>query len=165
MGVIEDAQAQGATNAAADAAANTAGSTAEATTVRSSVLTAAAARTLTKAESGKVIFLDHATEFALTLPAPAAGLEFEVICANAPESASFTVVTASSANVLRGHILTSDVNAATDGDFEVAGGDTLTFVDAKAVIGDRARFISDGTYWYVQAACSVFDAITITTAS
>ena len=111
------------------------------------------------------MFLDHATEFVTTLPAPLAGLEFEFIVANAPESASYTIVTNGSANIIRGHILTADVNAASDGDFEVAGGDTLTFVDAKAVIGDRARFVSDGTYWYVQAACSVFDAITITTAS
>lgn len=165
MGVIEDAQAQAATNAAADAAANVAGSTAEATTVRSSVETSAATNELTKAESGKIIILDHATEFATTLPAPAAGLEFEFIVGNAPEAASYTVVTNGSANIMRGHILTADVNAASDGDFEAAGGDTLTFVDAKAVIGDRARFVSDGTYWYVQAACSVFDAITITTAS
>lgn len=165
MGVIEDAQAQAATNAAADAAANTAGSTAEATTVKSPTETVAATNVLTKAESGKILFLDHATEFVTTLPAPAAGLEFEFIVANAPESASYTVVTNGSANVIRGHVLTADVNAATDGDFEAAGGDTLTFVDAKAVIGDRARFVSDGTYWYVQAACSVFDAITITTAS
>lgn len=165
MGVIEDAQAQGAANAAVDAAAITAGSTAEATTERSSVETVAATNVLTKAESGKVLFLDSATEFVSTLPAPAAGLEFEFIVANAPESASFTVVTNGSANIIRGHVLTADVNAASDGDFEAAGGDTLTFVDAKAVIGDRAKFVSDGTYWYVTAICSVFDAITITTAS
>jgi hypothetical protein len=165
MGAIEDAQAQAAANAAVDAAAVTAGSVAEATTERVPVETVAATNALTKAESGKVMFLDSATEFVTTLPAPAAGLEFEFIVANAPESASFTIVTNGSANIIRGHILTADVNAVSDGDFEAAGGDTLTFVDAKAVIGDRAKFVSDGTYWYVQAACSVFDAITITTAS
>lgn len=165
MGAIEDAQAQAAVNAAADAAAITAGSTAESSTEKVAVETVAATNVLTKTESGKVLFLDSATEFVTTLPAPVAGLEFEFIVANAPESASFTIVTASSANIIRGHVLTADVNAASDGDFEAAGGDTLTFVDSKAVIGDRARFVSDGTYWYVQAACSVFDAITITTAS
>lgn len=165
MGVIEDAQAQAATNAAADAAANTAGSTAEAQTVKTPVETVAATNVLTKAESGKTMFLSHATEFVTTLPAPAAGLEFEFIVADAPESASYTIVTNGSANIIRGHILTTDVNSATDADFETSGGDTLSFVDAKAVLGDRARFISDGTYWYVQAECSVFDAITITTAS
>lgn len=165
MGAIEDAQAQAAVNAAADAAAITAGSTAEASTDTTAVETVAATNVLTKTESGKVLFLDSATEFVTTLPAPVAGLEFEFIVANAPESASFTIVTASSANIIRGHVLTADVNAASDGDFEAAGGDTLTFVDAKAVIGDRARFVSDGTYWYVTAICSVFDAITITTAS
>ena len=165
MGVIEDAQAQAATNAAADAAANTAGSTSEATTNKTPTETVAATNVLTKAESGKTMFLSHATEFVTTLPAPAAGLEFEFIVADAPESASYTIVTNGSANIIRGHILTSDVNSATDADFEASGGDTLSFVDSKAVLGDRARFISDGTYWYVQAASSVFDAITITTAS
>lgn len=165
MGAIEDAQAQAAANAAVDAAAITAGSTAEATTERLPVETVAATNTLTKAESGKVMFLDAATEFVTTLPAPAAGLEFEFIVANAPESASFTIVTNGSANIMRGHILSSDLNAASDGDSEASGGDTLTFVDSKAVIGDRARFVSDGTYWYVQASCVAFDAITITTAS
>lgn len=165
MGVIEDAQAQAATNAAADAAANTAGSTAEAQTVKTPVETVAATNVLTKAESGKTMFLSHATEFVTTLPAPVAGLEFEFIVADAPESASYTIVTNGSANIIRGHILTTDVNSATDADFETSGGDTLSFVDSKAVLGDRARFISDGTYWYVQASSSVFDAITITTAS
>lgn len=165
MGAIEDAQAQGAANAAVDAAAITAGSTAEASTTRVPVETVAATNVLTKAESGKTMFLSSATEFVTTLPAPAAGLEFEFIVAAAPSGASYTVVTNSSANIIKGHILTSDVNSATDADLEVSGGDTLSFVDSKAVAGDRARFVSDGTNWFVQAACTVFDAITITTAS
>lgn len=165
MGAIEDAQAQGAANAAVDAAAITAGSTAEASTARVPVETVAATNVLTKAESGKTMFLSSATEFVTTLPAPAAGLEFEFIVAAAPSGASYTVVTNGSSNIIKGHILTNDVNSATDADFEVSGGDTLSFVDSKAVAGDRARFVSDGTNWFVQAACTVFDAITITTAS
>lgn len=165
MGVIEDAQAQGAANAAVDAAAITAGSTAEASTAKVPVETVAATNVLTKAESGKTMFLSSATEFVSTLPAPVAGLEFEFIVAAAPSGASYTVVTNSSSNIIKGHILSSDLNAASDGDFETSGGDTLSFVDSKAVAGDRARFVSDGTNWFVQASCSVFDAITITTAS
>lgn len=165
MGVIEDAQSLATTNAAADAAAIGTPTTAEATTNSVPVETVAATNVLTKAESGKTCFLSSATEFVTTLPAPAAGLEFEFIVAAAPSGASYTVVTNGSANIIKGHVLTTDVNSATDADLEVSGGDTLSFVDAKAVAGDRARFVSDGTNWFVQASCTVFDAITITTAS
>ena len=165
MSDITDAQTLAATNAATDAAAITAGSFGAAETVKAPTETVAATNVLTKAESGKTCFLSSATEFVSTLPAPVAGLEFEFIVAAAPSGASYTVVTASSANIIKGHILTNDVNSATDADFEVSGGDTLSFVDSKAVAGDRARFISDGTNWFVQASCTVFDAITITTAS
>lgn len=165
MSDITDAQALAAANAATDAAAVTAGSTAEANTVKTPVETVAATNVLTKAESGKTMFLSSATEFVTTLPAPVAGLDFELIVAAAPSGASYTVVTSGSANIIKGHVLSSDLNAAGDSDFETAGGDTLSFVDAKAVAGDRARFVSDGTNWFVQASCTAFDAITITTAS
>lgn len=126
---------------------------------------AAATTTLTAADSGKVIFLDHATEFVTTLPAVALGLRFTFVLANAPESASFTIVTAASANVIKGQVYTLDVNSATDPDFETSGGDTITFVDAKAVAGDSVDLFCDGTNWFARCFCSVFDAITITTAS
>jgi hypothetical protein len=124
------------------------------------ILTATAA--LTAADNGRVLFLNSGTEFATTLPAPQLGLRFTFIVAAAPASASYTVVTSASANILLGQVYTVDVNSATDPDFETTGGDTLTFVDAKAVVGDRADFFSDGTSWFVHAFCSVFDAITIT---
>lgn len=92
-------------------------------------------------------------------------MNFEFIVSAAPSGASYTVVTNGSANIIKGHVLTSDVNSATDADLETSGGDTISFVDAKAVAGDRVRLVSDGTSWFAQAACSVFDAITITTAS
>lgn len=124
--------------------------------------TLTATRTLKASESGMTLFLSSATEFVTTLPLPAAGLNFEFIVSAAPSGASYTVVTNGSANIIKGHVLTSD---ATDADLETSGGDTISFVDAKAVAGDRVRLVSDGTSWFAQAACSVFDAITITTAS
>lgn len=127
--------------------------------------TLTATRTLKASESGMTLFLSSATEFVTTLPLPAAGLNFEFIVSAAPSGASYTVVTNGSANIIKGHVLTSDVNSATDADLETSGGDTISFVDAKAVAGDRVRLVSDGTSWFAQAACSVFDAITITTAS
>lgn len=124
-----------------------------------------ATNVITADESGKTFFLNSATEFVSTLPAPALGLKYTFVVSAAPSGASYTVVTNASANIIKGHILSSDLNAASDADFETSGGDTLTFVDSKAVAGDCATFISDGTSWFVQAACTAFDAITITTAS
>lgn len=113
------------------------------------------------AESGKTFFLNSATEFVSTLPAPALGLTFRFIVSAAPSGASYTVICASSGTLIKGHVLTNDVNSATDADFGTAGELTLTFVDGKAVAGDWADFVCDGTNWFVQAGCSVFDAITI----
>lgn len=127
--------------------------------------TLAAADTLTAAESGKTVFLSASTEFAVTLPAPAAGLRYTFIVAAAPSGASYTIVTASSANIIKGHVLSSDLNAASDADFETTGGDTITLVDGKAVAGDRVDLECDGTNWFARCSCTVFDAITITTAS
>ncbi len=124
-----------------------------------------AASELTAAENGKVIFLDSATEFATTLPLPAIGLKFRFIVKTAPSGASYTVVSNGSANIIKGAVYSADLNAASDGDIETSGGDTVSFVDAKAVAGDEAEFTSDGTNWFVKGFCSAFDAITITTAS
>lgn len=143
--------------------------TATAPTVNGAVGTAptetvAATNVITAAESGTTFFLSHATEFVSTLPAPAAGLRFTFIVANAPETASYTIVTTDSANIILGHVLTSQ-DAGGSADSETSGGDTITFVDAKAVVGDWVEVISDGTNWFVRASSKVFDAITITTAS
>lgn len=127
--------------------------------------TVTATNVITALESGKVFYLSSATEFVSTLPAPAAGLAFEFIVSAAPSGASYTIVTDSSANIIKGHILTTDVNSATDADLETSGGDTISFVDAKAVAGDRVILRCDGTNWFAYGSCTVFDAITITTAS
>lgn len=124
----------------------------------------AATNEITAAESGSTFYLSAGTEFVSTLPAPALGLRYTFIVAAAPSGASYTVVTNGSANVMLGHVLTSQ-DAGGSADSETSGGDTLSFVDAKAVVGDRADFESDGTSWFVRASSKVFDAITITTAS
>ncbi|MCA9340766.1 MAG: hypothetical protein KDA17_07665 [Candidatus Saccharibacteria bacterium] len=128
--------------------------------VRSQELTEAI--TLTAADSGKTLYLNSTTEFATTLPAPAEGLEFEFIVKAAPSSASYTIVSNGSSNIIKGQIYTVDVSSATDPDFEATGGDTITLVDSKAIAGDRVVLRSDGTNWFAYGFCSVFDAITIT---
>lgn len=113
------------------------------------------------AESGSIFFLNSATEFVSTLPAPALGLRFVFIVSAAPSGASYTVICASAGTLIKGQVLTNDLNSATDADFGTAGELTLTFVDGKSVAGDKAIFECDGTNWFVTAFCSVFDAITI----
>jgi hypothetical protein len=125
----------------------------------------AATNVIAAGETGKTFFLNHATEFVSTLPAPAAGLKFTFVVSGAPSGASYTIVTASSANIIKGQVYSSDLDAAGNADFETAGGDTITLVDSKSVAGDRVDVICDGTNWFAYCFCSVFDAITITTAS
>lgn len=124
-----------------------------------------ATRTVRPEESGKTFFLNSATEFVTTLPAPALGLKFRFVVKAAPSGASYTIVTSGSANIIKGQVYTVDVNSATDPDFETSGGDTISLVDAKAVAGDQVDLVCDGTNWFMQGFCSVFDAITVTTAS
>lgn len=117
------------------------------------------------AETGTTYFLHNNSGFASTLPLPAAGLRFTFLVAVAPSGGSYTIVSAGGANIIKGHVCSSDLNAASDGDVETSGGDTITLVDGKAVAGDRVDLIADGTNWYVVGSCAAFDAITITTAS
>jgi hypothetical protein len=131
--------------------------------------TVAATNTITAAElrvpGGKTFFLSHATEFDSVLPAPELGLRATFIVADAPESANYTISTGGSSNVILGQIYTVDVDSATNPEFVTAGVDTVTVVAAKAVVGDRVDFVSDGTNWFAYGFCSVFDALTFDTAS
>lgn len=124
------------------------------------VETVAATNVITAAESGKTFFLSAATEFASTLPAPAAGLKYTFIVAAAPSGASYTVVTNAAAQILAGKVVTSAVELADSENAATAT--TITFVDGQAVIGDRAEVISDGTSWFALAHASVAAGITIT---
>ena len=123
--------------------------------------TLSAASTLTAAQSGQVFFLNSATEFVTTLPTPAAGLNYTFIVGAAPSGASYTVVTASSANIIKGQA----VNAAgVAGDTGTAD-DTISFVDGQAVAGDQVTVVSDGTSWFAKAFCAVAAGVTFTQAS
>jgi hypothetical protein len=117
--------------------------------------------TVTQAENGTTYYLNSATEFVTTLPAPFLGAEYEFIVKTAPASASYTVVTASSANVIKG--LQNSV-AGDAGDSGTAD-DTITFVDGQAVAGDRVVLKSDGTSWFAYAVSKVAAGVTFTQAS
>ena len=127
--------------------------------VKPRILTAVT--TLSEADSGKTIFLNSATEFAVTLPNVKAGLNFNFVVKAAPSGASYTIVAANESEMF-GQIYTSDINSATDADFNIIAAKTITFADGVAVVGDSVKLISDGTYWYVKGFCSVYNGITIT---
>jgi hypothetical protein len=126
--------------------------------------TVAATETLTANECGKVVFLAHATEFVTTLPAPTAGCRFEFWVKLAPAAASYTVVTAASANILIGGINENEVDTTNDGPYD-ADGDTVTFVDGLAVVGDFVIMVSDGTSWYLYGQANADGGVTVTKAS
>jgi hypothetical protein len=123
-----------------------------------------AASTLSSAYSGYTLFLNSATEFATTLPAPAAGLNYKFIVKAAPASASYTIVTGSSANIIIGGINELEVDTGDDGPYD-ADADTITFADGVAVVGDWVELISDGTSWYLTGQANADGGITVTKAS
>lgn len=123
-----------------------------------------AVNTLTYSECGKTIFLNSATEFATTLPAPVAGCYFKFIVKAAPAGANYTIVTASSANIIIGGVNELEVDTADDGPYD-NNGDTITFVQAVAVVGDYVEMISDGTSWYISGQTNADGGVTLTTAS
>lgn len=123
----------------------------------------AAARKLSADDDGKVFYLNLAGGFNVDLPAPEAGMSFKFIVKTAPTT-SYTITArdaaGSAANIVKGHVLTTDVNSATDPDFDTTAVDIITLVANKAVAGDVVELECDGSIWYYSAKCSVFDAIT-----
>ena len=112
---------------------------------------------ITAAESGKTFFLNSATEFVSTLPAPSAGLNYTFIVKAAPSGANYTVVTNGGADILIGMVTcaTADDLGAYDNNADV-----ITFVGGASIVGDWVRVISDGTSWYYSGACHVAEGIT-----
>jgi hypothetical protein len=112
-------------------------------------------------ENGTIYYLNAATEFVTTLPAPFLGAEYEFIVKAAPAGANYTVVSASSANVIIG--MQNSV-AGDAGDTGTAD-DTINFVGDSALAGDRVILRSDGTSWFANAFSKVAAGITFTQAS
>lgn len=120
-----------------------------------------ATRAVLASENGRTFYLDSATEFVTTLPAPFLGAHYIFIVAAAPSGASYTVVTNGSANIIKGN---QNSVAGDAGDFGTAD-DTITFVDGSSVAGDKVEVFSDGTSWFAYAISKVAAGITFTQAS
>ena len=120
-----------------------------------------ATNVITAAESGATFFLNAATEFVSTLPAPAAGLRYKFIIAAAPSGADYTIVTTSSANIMN-----ISITAITAGDAGELGQsqDVITFVGSGApgpsIVGDWVECISDATSWFCSGTESIDTGIT-----
>lgn len=123
-----------------------------------------AVNTLTSADCGKTLLLTATTEFATTLPAPTANCKLRFVVKAAPASASYTVLTASSGNVLIGGVNELEVDGGDEGPY-IADGDTITFVDTVGVVGDYVEIISDGTSWYLHGQTKNDGGVTLTKAS
>jgi hypothetical protein len=127
----------------------------------SSTRTVTATATITAADHNGTVYIDNATGFVTTLPAPIAGFKCEVINKTANTSGNHTVVTASSANVIKGN---QNSVAGDAGDSGTAD-DTISFVANQSVAGDRVELRSDGTSWFAYATSRVAAGITFTQAS
>lgn len=123
--------------------------------------TVTAAKTFTAADNGKVVFINNATGFVQTLPAPVASFKITFINATANTSGNHTIVSASSANIIKGN---QNSVAGDAGDFGTAD-DTISFVANQSVAGDKVELISDGTSWFAYAISKVAAGITFTQAS
>lgn len=122
------------------------------------VVTPTAATALTAAQSGSTVFLNAAAGFAITLPAPAAGVSFTFITAAAFATTNFTVVTSGSSNIIFGG---ADVNSTwVPADAE----DSINFVATAETVGDWITVVSDGTNWFVRGQVTAAGGVTFTAA-
>jgi hypothetical protein len=117
--------------------------------------------TLSEKDAGKTIFLNSAgSEFVTTLPLPKSGLSFTFVVKGAPTRWDYIIKANGSSDIIDGQVVSSDLDAASDADFETTGNNTIHLVASAAVVGDKVVMISDGTYWYATGYCSVYTAIT-----
>ena len=131
-----------------------------------------AAKTMSPAESGLVILGVVGTEqaagtgFNVQLPTPQSGIWYRFFL-GAPSiannsNAAITITTTSdgstASNIALGMV---EGTGDDEGANVVAGVDVLTFVHNKALAGDHATFVCDGTNWFVTAKYSIDNSITL----
>ena len=109
--------------------------------------------TLTASESGKVLLLDAVGE-AITLPAPAAGLNYKFLCTVTTATTDWTI-TAPTAVIYGSAQVAGAVIAA-------SAESVITLVVAKFLPGDWVYLESDGTNWYVEGSVVTTVGLTFT---
>ncbi len=122
------------------------------------IITPTAAVALTAAQTGAEVMLNAATGFEITLPALGAW-KFRFTVAAAFATTNFTIVSASSGNIIQGGatVAGADVPAADE--------DTISFVATAETKGDFVDVWSDGTSIFVNGRGTTAGSITFTVAS
>jgi len=121
---------------------------------------------LGRGDSGKVFFLNSATEFTTTLPSVSdagAGWHCKFIVKAAPSGADYIITEKTSADtniIVTNGIVELEVDTNTDGLFD-AGHTTISFADGVAVKGDWIDVLCDGTNFYVKGATNADGGITL----
>ena len=112
--------------------------------------------TLTAAESGKTIFLNNATGFVTTLPAPSIGLRYNFVNMTVLSSGDHVIVTNAAAAIIQGHVYVAGATVLGVNEkrvnFKVTAGDA----------GDYVSLISDGTSWHLNGSAAVSGGMTLT---
>lgn len=103
---------------------------------------AGASQALTATDSGALVILAGSNASTVTLPAPAAGAEFEIFAFTAQAH----VINGGNSLIFGG--VYDNSNAATIARTAVNAGTSITL--ANAAVGDCLTFVSDGTNWYVK---------------
>lgn len=101
------------------------------------IVTVAAATTLTKADSGKIIVLNAAAGAAITLPAASSKWNFKFYVGAAFATTNWTIV--APANVIQGGAIVNSVYV------PGVNENTISFVATAETIGDFVEVFSDGT--------------------
>lgn len=127
---------------------------------RVQVLTAA--RVLTAADSGKTFLLALAAGFPITLPVPAAGLDFEFIVSTPPTGGAYAIGTNGAADIIKGGVVEGDPTAAAASPSD-DNADVVNFAANVALAGDRVRLISDGTSWFLSGQTRADGGVTTAT--
>ena len=120
-----------------------------------SVQTITGATTLTKDDSGKILFLNAAGGATVTLPAVRAGLRFKFVVAAAFATTNWVIASAEGDNI--------DGSAEVAGAVVVAGAeDQVNLVATAESLGDRVELVSDGNQWFVNGIAALTGGITFT---
>lgn len=112
----------------------------------------AATYTVLAADSGKVHILpDFTASCTLTLPTPAAGLQYEFISSAAAADAQNWVFSAGAGNFMQGGLMHADLNAGSASDEIVAvygnGSSHVTLTVTTPAAGTYVRAVCTGTKW------------------
>ncbi len=124
--------------------------------IKPSILTEA--RTLTDSDSGRTFFLNTAGGFTVTLPKPRGGLSFRFIVKATPTT-DYIIASKGGDDVISGNVITSNLVAGFRASVQLPGVPYIKFISGIAKVGDSIDLISDGTYWYANGYCGIYDAV------